>query len=156
MKKIIRKVLLPIFTSVICGFICGKLVYEIYDNKIEEEFKGEKIFLIQAGAYETYDKMINNTLVNNYVYYEDEDGFFKSIIGITEKEKNIEKIKNTYGKEVVVNEYYSKDEELNKKIKNYDEILSKLDNKNEIQKTVLDMLNLYNGKEKQTLLKISS
>lgn len=156
MKKFLRKVVIPIFISVICGFICGKLVYQIYDSKIEEELKGEKIYLIQAGAYETYDKMINNTLVNNYAYYEDDDGLFKSIIGLTENTNNIEKIKKSYGKEVIINEYYSKDEELNKKIKKYDKSLEKLNDNSEIQKTVLEMLNLYNNNNEKTLVKISS
>lgn len=156
MIKIIFKALSPIIISVICGFICGKLVYEVYDNKIEEEIKGEKIFLIQAGAYDSYDNMLKNTSLTNYAYFEDDDGLFKSIIGITEDKNNIEKIKKSYGKEVYVNEYYSKDEELNKKIRTYDEDLSKIEDNKEIQKKALEMLNLYKSDNNKTLIKISS
>ena len=156
MKKLFKKVLVPIFISVLCGFICGKLVYNVYDDKIEEEITGNKIYLVQAGAYESYDNMVSNTSVNNYVYYEDDDGLYKSIVGITENKKNIDKIKNSYGKEVIISEYYSKDEELNNKIKKYDEELSKLTDNKEIQNKVLEILKLYKSDNNKTIVKISS
>lgn len=156
LKKILKKIFGPIFLSCLCGLICGKLVYEIYDGNIEKEIKGEKIYLIQAGAYSSYDNMINNTLVNNYVYYEDDDGLYKSIIGITENYDNIEKIKNSYGKDVVILEYYSKDNKLNSKIKEYDEKLSNSEDASDIQETVLEMLSLYKDNDNSTLVKIES
>lgn len=148
--KQIKKVVMPILLSVICGAICGKLIYQIYDKKIETDINGEKIYLIQAGAYSTYDNMIHNTSVNNYVYYKDQDGLFKSIIGLTEDEKNIEKIKNTYQDEVIISQYYSKDKELNQKIKEYDSKIKNSQNEEEIKKIVLEMLSLY--KDKDTVL----
>ena len=48
MKKLLRKVFVPIFLSVICGSICGKLVYEIYDTNIKDEINGKKISGILA------------------------------------------------------------------------------------------------------------
>lgn len=156
MKKLLRKVFVPIFLSVICGSICGKLVYEIYDTNIKEDMNGKKIYLIQAGAYSSYDNMVDNTLVNNYVYYEDNDGLFKAIIGITEEYDNIEKIKLSYGKEVIVSEYYSKDEELNKRIEEYDIRLINTDNTEEVNKIVLEMLTLYKDTDNKTLVKITS
>lgn len=146
---------MPIFLSVFCGAICGRLVYQIYDKKIEEDVYGEKIYLIQAGAYSTYDNMVNNTALNNYVYYEDEDGLFKSIIGLTENYDNIEKIKNTYSGEVLISEYYSKDVELNKQIKEYDKKIEASTTKEEVQKTVLEMLSLYKDND-STLMQITS
>ncbi len=156
MKTLIKKVLIPIFLSVICGSICGKVVYDIYDKDIVKEINGEKIYLLQAGAYSSYDNMVKNTLVNNYIYYEDFDGLYKAIIGITENYNNIDKIKNTYGKEVIVSEYYSKNKELNTKIKEYDKKISKSENKEEIQSTVLEMLTLYKDNDDKTLVKIST
>lgn len=156
MKTIIKKVLIPIFLSVICGSICGKLVYDIYDKDISKEIQGEKIYLLQAGAYSTYDSMVKNTLINNYIYYEDYDGLYKAIIGITENYNNIELIKNSYGKEVIVSEYYSKNKELNEKIKEYDKKISKMNNKEEIQNTVLEMLTLYKDNDDKTLVKINT
>lgn len=156
MIKLIIKIISPIFISIICGIIFGKLIYKIYDNKIDTEIKGEKIYLIQAGAYKSYDNMIKNTSINNYIYYEDEDGLYKSIIAITEDKNNIDKIKKSYGKEVLVNEYYSLDEELNKRIKNYDKDLRTLSDNKEIQNKVLEILKLYKNDDKKTLIKISS
>lgn len=156
MKKIINKVLVPIFLSVVCGSICGKLVYDIYDKNLEEKINGEKIYLLQAGAYETYDNMVKNTLVNNYIYYEDKDGLYKAIIGITENYNNIDKIKNTYGKEVIISQYYSNNKELNNKIKEYDKKINKSSSKEEIQSTVLEMLTLYKDNDDKTLVKIST
>lgn len=155
MKKKLKKVLLPIFLSVICGAICGRLVYSIYDKKLEDDLQGKKIYLIQAGAYSTYDNMINHTLLSNYVYYEDEDGLYKSIIGLTEDYDNIEKIKSTYKDNVLISEYYSKDKELNQKIKEYDEKIKETSDEEEIKKLVIEMLTLYKDKD-TTLIQIQS
>ncbi|MBQ6495453.1 MAG: hypothetical protein IJI49_05575 [Bacilli bacterium] len=156
MKKLLKKVFLPIFLSVICGSICGKLIYDIYDKDLSKELEGEKIYLLQAGAYSNYDNMVKNTLVNNYIYYEDYDGLYKAIIGITEKYTNIEKIKKIYGKEIIISEYYSKNKELNKKIKEYDKKISKSENAEEIQNNVLEMLTLYKDNDDKTLVKITT
>ena len=155
MKKKLKKVVIPCFLSIICGSICGKLIYGIYDKEIDEYISGEKIYLIQAGAYSDYDNMVKNTSLNNYIYYKDDDGLFKSIIGVTENKDNIEKIKNTYSNEVIVTEYYSTDTELNQKINELDKKLKQTDTKEEIQKVVLEVLNLYKDK-KTTLTQITS
>lgn len=155
MKKKLIKVLFPVFLSVICGAICGRIVYSIYDKKLEEDLNGEKIYLIQSGAYSSYDNMVNHTLLSNYIYYEDDDGLYKSIIGLTEDYDNIEKIKNTYKANVLVSEYYSKDKELNKKIKEYDNKIKNTSNLEEIKKIVSEMLTLYKDKN-TTLIEIDS
>ena len=155
MKKKLKKALISCLLSVICGTICGKLVFSIYDKKLTNDIYGEKIYLIQAGAYKDYDNMVKNTSLNNYVYYKDEDGLFKSIIGLTENKDNIEKIKKTYNQEVIVSEYYSNDKELNKKIKDFDVKIKQEENNEEIKKITLEMLNLYKDKT-TTLTQITS
>lgn len=145
--KRIKSILLPIFLSVLCGAICGKVVYGIYEKELDNEIQGEKLYLVQAGAYSTYDNMVSNTKVNNYVYYEDDDGLFKSIIGITENYDNVVKIKKVYGKDVVISEYYSYDSVLNSKIKEYDKKLFSATEEEEIKKVVLEMLTLYKGND---------
>lgn len=143
MKEKIKKVITPILLSIICGSICGKLIYQIYDKKIDADIGGKKIYLIQAGAYSSYDNMVHNTSVSNYVYYEDNDGLFKSIIGLTEEYDNIDKIKNTYKGEVLISEYYSNDKNLNNKIEEYDSKIKNITDDEEIKKIVLEMLTLY-------------
>ena len=87
-----KKVVIPVFISIICGAICGKIVYNIYDEN-DTFLVNNTMYLLQAGAYSSYDNMRANTMGNNYVYYED-DGLYKAIIGITSSYDNIEKIKN--------------------------------------------------------------
>jgi len=154
MKKTIRRGLLPIFLAVICGAICGKLVCDIYLETASSKMNNSKIYLIQAGAYSNYDNMIKNTSFGNYVYYEDDDGLYKAIIGVTEKYENIDKIKSVYDGNVIVNEYYSMDNQLNNRIREYDKKIDKLDDKSEIKKVVLQMLELYKDNDDNTLIKI--
>lgn len=155
MKKKLKKALISIFLSIVCGAICGKLVYGIYDKKIADDLTGERIYLIQSGAYSSYDSMVSNVLMSNYVYYEDTDGLYKSIIALTEDYNNIEKIKNTYSDNVLITEYYSKDNELNQKIKEYDLQLKMATDKEQIQEIIEKMLALYKDKN-TTLTQITS
>lgn len=155
MIKAIKRGVLSCFLSIICGSICGIIIYNIYDDALDLDINGDKIYLIQAGAYSSYDNMVKNTSLNNYIYYEDSDGYFKSIIGITENVDNIEKIKSTYNDDVIINEYYSSDIELNKKIKEYDLKLKEISDKDKIKEIVLEVLSLYKDKE-STLTQIKS
>lgn len=155
MIKKLFKVVLPIFLSVIFGCICGKLVFSNYDVNISENISGTKIYLVQVGAYSDYDNMVSNTMISNYVYYQDDDGMFKSVIGVTESEGNIDKIKSIYDGEVVVSEYYSNDNELNTKLGEYDKLLNRVSDNVEIKKIVLKMLELYKDND-ATLVKIIS
>lgn len=155
MRKKLKRMVIPIFLSILCGAICGRLVYGIYDKKLTQDIRGEKIYLIQAGAYSTYDSMVNNTSLNHYIYYEDTDGLYKSIIGLTENYDNIEKIKSTYTEDVIISEYYSKDEELNKKIKEYDQKIKSSASTEEVKTIVLEMLSLYKDKD-STLIGVLS
>ena len=108
MKEILKKAMMPIFLSIVFGGICGQIVYKIYLGNTELALGGNLIYLIQSGAYSSYDNMRANTIGYDYVYYE-EDNLYKAIIGVTKNKDNIEKIKKTYGKEVIVNEYYTED-----------------------------------------------
>lgn len=153
-KLKVKKVVFPIFISVISGGICGHLVYSIYEDKTELAFDTNMVYLIQAGAYSTYDNMRANTMGLNYVYYED-DGLYKAIVGITQDEENVEKIKETYGREVVVNKYLINDLELCKKIEEYDKILNKTNNLEEIQQISIEVLELYKKDNSVELVKIN-
>lgn len=155
MKRKIKKVLVSCVLSVLCGSICGKLLYGVYDKRIEADIYGEKIYLIQAGSYDNYDNMVKNTSFSHYVYYKDEDGLFKSIIGLTENKDNINKLKSIYNGDVSVLEYYSNDLELNKKIKEFDNKLVHITNGEEIKNLTLSMLDLYKDKN-ATLKQITS
>lgn len=154
MKKKLYSFFTPILLSVIFGSFCGKIVYDMYDKKIEEDIGGKKIYLVQAGAYSSYDNMVKNSMLSNYIYYEDEDGLYKSIIGLTLDYDNLDKIKNTYKENVLVREFYSKDIDLNKRIEEYDRKLKNTTNNDEINDIIDKVLELYKGKN-NTLDKVN-
>ncbi|MBQ2872555.1 MAG: hypothetical protein IJE89_00975 [Bacilli bacterium] len=142
MKKMIKGVFIPLVVSMICGFVCAKLVYRVYGDDIENTLESSKIYLIQNGEYLTYDNMREENALNNYIYYKDEDGY-KSVIGITKKEDNIDKIKSLYNDNLKVEEYYVSTELLNDKQNEYDIILSNTDDLYEVKEVVDNILNLY-------------
>ena len=154
MKKKLYGFFTPILLSVIFGVFCGKIVYDMYDKKIEEDIGGKKIYLVQAGAYSSYDNMVKNSMLSNYIYYEDEDGLYKSIIGLTLDYDNLDKIKNTYKENVLVREFYSKDIDLNKRIEEYDRKVKNTTNNDEINDIIDKVLELYKGKN-NTLDKVN-
>ena len=147
-----KKVVIPVFISISCGAICGKIVYNIYAEN-DTLLANNTMYLLQAGAYSSYDNMRANTMGNNYVYYED-DGLYKAIIGITSSYDNIEKIKNSYDGEVIVNEYYLNDVELSNKIYELDKKLNKEENTDNIREIINSMLELYK-KENINLTKVN-
>ena len=147
-----KKVVIPVFISILCGAVCGKIVYNIYAEN-DTLFDNNTMYLLQAGAYSSYDNMRANTMGNNYVYYED-DGLYKAIIGITSSYDNIEKIKNSYNGEVIVNEYYLNDVELSNKIYELDKKLNKEENTDNIREIINSMLELYK-KENINLTKVN-
>ena len=147
-----KKVVSPVFISILCGAVCGKIVYNIYAEN-DTLLDNNTMYLLQAGAYSSYDNMRANTMGNNYVYYED-DGLYKAIIGITSSYDNIEKIKNSYNGEVIVNEYYLNDVELSNKIYELDKKLNKEENTDNIREIINSMLELYK-KENINLTKVN-
>ena len=151
-KNQFKKVVIPVFISIVFGALCGHLVYTIYDDELSIDLNDNLVYLIQSGAYSTYDNMRANTM-GNYIYYED-DGLFKTIIGITKSKENVDKIKLAYGKDVVVNEYYIDNENLCNQIKEYDKKLNKVNDADEIQKITVSMLDLYKDVENIKLSKI--
>ena len=142
MKKVIKGIFVPLAISIIFGFICGKLVYSVYGNDIENKLSSSKLYLIQNGEYLTYDNMREENNGNNYVYYKDDDGY-KTVVGITRNEDNIDKIKSLYNDELQVLEYYISTDLLNDKQSEYDLMLSNTSDVYEVKKVVDNILNLY-------------
>jgi len=154
MKEILKKAITPIVLSIICGGICGKVVYSIYLNDEELAYDNNIIYLLQSGAYSSYDSMRANTTSYDYIYYE-EDDLFKTIIGLTKNKDNIEKIKNAYGKEVQVSSFYIDNTKLNSKIIQYDNMLLKEEDNVKIQEIAIEMLKLYKEEKNIKLTKVS-
>ena len=154
MKNILKKALIPVFLSTICGSLCGSIIYKIYSGNNDLAYENNIIYLIQSGAYSTYDSMLVNSTSYNYIYYE-EDNLFKTVIGITKNKENLEKIKNTYGKEVIINSYYNNNTKLGDKISEYDLLLSNEEDGTKIKEIISKMLNLYKEENNAKLIKVS-
>lgn len=154
MKKILFRVFIPVFLSILFGFLCGKMVYQIYLDDEYFSMIDKKIYLLQNGAYSSYDSMKENSISYNYVYFY-EDNLYKTVIGITKNKDNIEKIKKMYDCDIVVNSYYTASSDLNKKLDELDSKLKLLEEEDEI-KEVIDMsLKLYDEDSEIKLVKIS-
>lgn len=138
--------LVPLVVSMIFGFICGKLVYSVYEDDVTDKLSSSKLYLIENGEYLTYDNMREENNNNNYVYYKDDDGY-KTVVGITRNEDNISKIKSLYNDTVRVSEYYISTEILDDRQNEYDIQLSNTDDLYEVREVVDNILNLYREKD---------
>lgn len=153
MKERLKKIFMPIFLSVICGAVCGRLLFSIYEEKTVGILDSNLIYLLEDSSYEDYDSMKASSL-NNYIYYKDE-GKYNAVIGITRNKDNIKKIEDIYSKELTIKKYLLSDEEIINKIKDYDKKIEKSDNPEEIKEVVLEMLELYKARDDIKMVKIS-
>ena len=64
--------------------------------------------------------LLKSILGKNYIYYKDDD-MYKTVIGITRDENNIDKIKSLYSDNVKIEEYYIASDLLDDKQNEYDE-----------------------------------
>lgn len=142
MKKIMKGFFVPLVLSMIFGFVCGKLVYSVYGEDVENRLSSSKIYLVENGKYLTYDMMREENNGNNYVYYKDDEGY-KTVVGITKNEDNINKIKSLYSDNVKIEEYYISSDLVNDKQNEYDLMLSNTDDVYEVKEVVDNILNLY-------------
>lgn len=154
MKKKLKKIVIPIFLSVLCGFICGRLMFSIYEDKGNKILTSSVVYLLEDNSYNDYDTMKASVLSSNYIYYE-EDGKYNTVIGMTRNKDNIEKIKKVYDRDITVTEYLLNNDEINDKIENIDEKIALSNDNNEIRTLVVEMINIYKDKEDIKMVKIS-
>ena len=153
MKERLRKIFMPIFLSVICGSVCGRLLFSIYEDKSVNILDSNIIYLLEDSTYNDYDSMKASSL-SNYIYYED-NGKYNAVIGITKNKNNIDKIKRIYNKELSIKEYLLNDVEILDKIDEYDKRIEESNNDEEIKGTILEMLELYKNRDDVKMVKIS-
>lgn len=151
----VKKMFIPILLSILLGYLCGSFVCKIYKEKSDSLLDSTKVYLLQTGAYSTIDSMKKNTNLTNYIYYQD-NGLYKTIMAITKDKENIQKLKDLYNFEILINEYYLDDENINKQITEYDQKLKEITDKEEIEKLLQNMLNIYKENEKIKLAQITS
>ena len=146
MKKIFKGVFIPLVVSMSFGFVCGKLVYRVYGDKVSDKLSSSRLYLIENGEYLTYDSMREDNNGNNYIYYKDEEGY-KTVVGITRDIDNVDKIKNLYSNTMKVEEYYISNDLVNEKQEEYDTMLKNTDDIHEVREVVDNILNLYREDE---------
>lgn len=154
MKKKILSLLIPIISAVICGYVMGKFVYNNYQNDITGDLRSSRIYLVENGTYDSYEKMREENNQNNYVYYVDDDGY-KTVVGITRDYDNVEKIKKIYSDNLYVDEYYIPREYIDSKQEEYDRELNDTEDVYEIKEVVDNILNLYRKEDSIKLISIN-
>ena len=154
MIKKIKKMLMPLFISTICGCICGYLVYDIYTKNLQTALTNDKVYLIESGTYDTYDLMRINSDAQDYIYFE-EDGNYKTIVGMTKNLENVSKIKQACQKDSLVQEYLVNDSDLNALIESYDSEIANLKDVEEIKTKVQELLTKIKDNDNLKLLKYS-
>ena len=154
MKKKIGKIVIPIFISILCGFVCGRVMFSIYEDKGSDILDSKSVYLLLCDTYNDYESMKASSISNEYIYYEDEGGY-NAIIALTKHKDNIDKIKKAYGKKLTVMEYLLKDDEMNEKISEYDKELENANNDDDVKEIIGKMIGIYKDKEDVKMVKIS-
>ena len=111
MKNKIKKIVVPIFLAVFCGFLCGRLMFSIYEEKGSSVLDSNIIYLLEDSTYNNYEEMKANTLSSNYIYYED-DGKYNVVVALTKEYDNIEKIEGVYNKKLKLRRYLLNNNEI--------------------------------------------
>lgn len=154
MKHILKSFFIPVVVAIIFGFICGRYVYKTYKDNLYGDLTSSKLYLVEYGKYDTYEDMREENNQNNYVYYQDDEGY-KTVVGITKKYDNIEKIKSLYSNNLDVSVYYVPREYINEMQEEYDNELLNTIELNSVKEVVNNILNLYHNDDSIRLISIN-
>ena len=154
MRKKVLGIIIPVIISIIFGYVCGKFVYKTYRDNLYDNLKSRRLYLVQKGKYDSYDEMREDNNGNNYVYYQDEDGY-KTVVGITMYYDNVDKIKKLYSDKLEVSEYYVSNDFFNNKQNEYDDELMNTNDIYEVKEVVDNILNLYRSDDSIKLISIN-
>jgi len=154
MIKKLKKIVMPIFLSVLCGMVCGRLMFSIYEDKGSSMLNSNIIYLLEGNSYDDYDSMKASVISSDYIYYED-NGRYNAVIGITKNKDNIDKIKNIYGSDIKVSEYLLSSEEINSEIEKLDSKLESASENDDIREIIIEMINIYKDRDDIKMAKIS-
>lgn len=154
MKKILRGIFVPVLIAIIIGYVGGKFVYRTYRDNLYDSLSSSRLYLVENGVYDTIDLMREENSNNNYVYYKDDDKY-KTVVGITRKYDNVNKIKELYSDKLIVKEYYVENDKIDSKQDEYDKILNETDDIYEVKEVVNTILNLYRNDDNVRLIAIN-
>jgi len=136
------KVIIPIFFSILVGFLFGKVIFNNYeDNTVNAFNEGEKLYFIEIGEYESEADVKKIKNVDDFLTILEGDTY-KVYVGITKSKENSQKIKEFYSdtyNNISVREKYVDNETFIIQLKEYDKVLSiinKLDDLSSVQKII--------------------
>lgn len=153
-EKILRSVFIPVIISILFGYVSGKFMYKTYSEDVYGDLNSSRLYLVQNGEYDTYDRMREENSGNNYIYYKDNDKY-KTVIGITRNYGNIDKIKSLYSDNMEVTEYYVSSKLLDSRQEEYDILLSQANDLYEVKEVVDNILGLYRSDDNIRLVSIN-
>jgi len=136
------KVIVPIFFSILVGFLFGKVIFNNYeDNTVNAFNEGEKLYFIEIGEYESETDVKKIKNVDDFLTILENDTY-KVYVGITKSKENSQKIKEFYSdtyNNISVREKYVDNETFIIQLKEYDKVVSiinKLDDLSSVQKII--------------------
>ena len=125
-----KKIIIPIILS-LCFFL---LIYKNYKNK-KVEYK--EIYILQVGAYKSYDNVINKTkYLDNYIIYKEND-LYKIFLGVSLNNNTYNKLENFYNEDSTFKKVIKvSNEEYINNLKKYDTLINETNDK-ELLNTII-------------------
>lgn len=106
-----KKVIIPILIAVLLGCVSGKILYESYESKNNNDSKYFNSYLLQVGVYSDKHSLKQATKnLHDYIVKE-ENGKYYVYMGITTSKKNADKIKKAYESKNI--DLYIKEDNIN-------------------------------------------
>lgn len=140
-----KKYFITIIVSLLIGFLLSYYMIKEYDDAVLPTFmNSEAVYLIEQGAYLSYDDMIENTKeIENYIYNE-EDSMFYVYVGMSLLRENALKIQNAYDFKTSLRRVDMSNDFVNE-LKQYDSIISETEDSDTIKEVCKQILSKYDG-----------
>lgn len=126
------KALVPIFFSILVGFLFGRVIFDNYSKKSVLAFnEGEKVYLVKLASYDSLEEIENSKsllILSN-------DSSYNLYAGITKQKDNANKIisyyKDSY-KDITIDTLYVNDLKFLTELKEYDKLVSIVNKKDDL------------------------
>lgn len=126
------KALVPIFFSILVGFLFGRVIFDNYHKKSVLAFnEGEKVYLVKLASYDSLEEIENSKsllVLSN-------DSSYNLYAGITKQKDNANKIisyyKDSY-KDITIDTLYVNDLKFLTELKEYDKLVSIVNKKDDL------------------------
>lgn len=126
------KALVPIFFSILVGFLFGRVIFDNYHKKSVLAFnEGEKVYLVKLASYDSLEEIENSKsllVLSN-------DNSYNLYAGITKQKDNANKIINYYKdsyKDITIDTLYVNDLKFLTELKEYDKLVSIVTKKDDL------------------------